>query len=91
MLLAVLSSVVLLLVVAVPALAGRDYYEVLGVPRDAHDRTFACFSHSLPFHLLVASLSFSRLVGCLLVPDLTWFHPRGQFRWPIAFSPDFRD
>lgn len=38
MLLAVLSSVVLLLVVAVPALAGRDYYEVLGVPRDAHDR-----------------------------------------------------
>lgn len=39
-LLALLAAVVLLLAVAIPAFAGRDYYEVLGVPRDAHDRRF---------------------------------------------------
>lgn len=37
-LLALIAAVVLLLAVAVPALGGRDYYDVLGVPRDAHDR-----------------------------------------------------
>lgn len=46
-LLAWLAAVMLLLAVAVPALAGRDYYDVLGVPRDAHDRTFACCSPAL--------------------------------------------
>lgn len=46
-LLALIAAVVLLLAVAVPALGGRDYYDVLGVPRDAHDRTFACCSFAL--------------------------------------------
>lgn len=59
MLVAVLSAVVLLLVVAAPALAGRDYYEVLGVPRDAHDRTFACFSSALSLSICVWHRSLS--------------------------------
>lgn len=64
MLLALLAATVLLLLVATPSSAGRDYYGVLGVPRDAHERTcevpclVSWLGHSLLRALALLALAF---------------------------------
>jgi len=57
-LLTLLAATLLLLLVATPSRAGRDYYDVLGVPRDAHERTFEVLCCvSWPCHSLLTALA----------------------------------